>query len=104
MHSWLAAVADPRIAASAPMIGVQSFGWALQNDAFQVGAWDRWARLAFCWKGPCMHAACPCAAATAPMIGVQPFIQALWCGSVEGHGTALPHGCCGVGASVGGVA
>jgi dienelactone hydrolase len=31
MHSWLLAAADDRIAAAAPMIGVQHFGWAVQQ-------------------------------------------------------------------------
>jgi hypothetical protein len=36
MHAWLTAVADDRIAAAAPMIGVQGFGWALQHDSWQA--------------------------------------------------------------------
>ncbi|KAJ8611016.1 hypothetical protein CTAYLR_007057 [Chrysophaeum taylorii] len=35
MVAWLAAAADPRIAAVAPMIGVQWFEWAAANDAFE---------------------------------------------------------------------
>lgn len=34
MHAWLVAAADERIAALAPMIGVQSFGWALEHAAW----------------------------------------------------------------------
>lgn len=35
MHAWLLAAADKRIAAAAPMIGVQNFKWALNNNAYQ---------------------------------------------------------------------
>eukprot|EP00892_Ulva_mutabilis_P011860 jgi/Ulvmu1/9046/UM005_0139.1 len=34
MHTWLCAVIDSRVAAAAPLIGVQHFQWALNNDAF----------------------------------------------------------------------
>lgn len=34
METYLAAAVDPRIAVAIPMIGVQSFGWALDNDAW----------------------------------------------------------------------
>lgn len=34
METYLAAAVDPRIAVAVPMIGVQSFGWALDNDAW----------------------------------------------------------------------
>lgn len=34
MHTWLCAALDTRVAAAAPMIGVQSFAWALDNDFF----------------------------------------------------------------------
>ena len=34
MELYLAAAVDPRIAASVPCIGVQSFGWALEHDAW----------------------------------------------------------------------
>eukprot|EP00887_Chlorella_sp_A99_P002427 scaffold10.g2427.t1 len=34
MHTWLAAAADPRIAVAAPMIGVQWFGWAVENNSY----------------------------------------------------------------------
>lgn len=34
METYLAAAIDPRIAVAVPMIGVQSFGWALDNDAW----------------------------------------------------------------------
>jgi hypothetical protein len=51
MHSWLAAVLDERIAAAAPMIGVQNFQWAIDHDQvmgrvsslpalFAAAAWD----------------------------------------------------------------
>jgi dipeptidyl aminopeptidase/acylaminoacyl peptidase len=36
METYLAAAVDPRIAAAVPVIGVQSFGWALANDAWQA--------------------------------------------------------------------
>jgi dienelactone hydrolase len=35
METYLAAAADPRIAAAIPVIGVQSFRWALDHDAWQ---------------------------------------------------------------------
>eukprot|EP00238_Polyblepharides_amylifera_P011876 CAMPEP_0196591416 /NCGR_PEP_ID=MMETSP1081-20130531/69536_1 /TAXON_ID=36882 /ORGANISM="Pyramimonas amylifera, Strain CCMP720" /LENGTH=284 /DNA_ID=CAMNT_0041914771 /DNA_START=437 /DNA_END=1291 /DNA_ORIENTATION=+ len=35
MLAWLAAASDPRIAVSVPVIGVQNFKWAMQNDKFQ---------------------------------------------------------------------
>lgn len=35
MELYLAAAADPRIAASVPCIGVQSFRWAIDNNAWQ---------------------------------------------------------------------
>eukprot|EP00967_Tisochrysis_lutea_P121467 scaffold200223_cov17-Tisochrysis_lutea.AAC.1 len=35
MHSWLAAALDERIYAAAPMIGLQGFKWALDNNAWQ---------------------------------------------------------------------
>lgn len=35
MELYLAAAADPRIAAAVPCIGVQSFQWAIENDAWQ---------------------------------------------------------------------
>jgi len=35
METYLAAAADPRIAAAVPVIGVQSFRWALDNDGWQ---------------------------------------------------------------------
>lgn len=34
MHAWLAAAADERIAAAAPVIGVQSFEWTVDHDAW----------------------------------------------------------------------
>jgi len=36
METYLAAAADPRIAAAVPVIGVQSFRWALANNAWQA--------------------------------------------------------------------
>jgi dienelactone hydrolase len=47
MHAWLLAALDSRVAAAAPMIGVQSFGWALENEWYHGrvdslhGAFDR---------------------------------------------------------------
>src|SRR6185295_4735498 len=35
METYLAAAVDPRIAVAVPMIGVQSFRWALDNNAWQ---------------------------------------------------------------------
>lgn len=35
MHTWLCAALDRRVAAAAPMIGVQGFGWAVEHDHFQ---------------------------------------------------------------------
>ncbi|GFH08541.1 uncharacterized protein LOC101504608, partial [Haematococcus lacustris] len=35
MHAWLAAVADPRLAAVAPMMGVQGWLWAVEHDSWQ---------------------------------------------------------------------
>ena len=42
METYLAAAVDPRIAVAVPMIGVQSFGWALDNDkwASRVGTFQ----------------------------------------------------------------
>ena len=34
MHAWLTAAADPRIAAVVPLIGVQGYRWALDNEAY----------------------------------------------------------------------
>lgn len=39
METYLAAAADPRIAAAVPLIGVQSFGWALDHGAWDSRAW-----------------------------------------------------------------
>ncbi len=36
MITWLTAAADPRVTAAAPLIGVQSFAWALQHDAWHA--------------------------------------------------------------------
>jgi dienelactone hydrolase len=38
METFLAAAVDPRVAAAAPIIGVQSFKWGLENNAFQARA------------------------------------------------------------------
>jgi len=35
METYLAAAADPRVAAAVPVIGVQSFRWALDHDGWQ---------------------------------------------------------------------
>ena len=39
METYLAAAADPRIAVAVPMIGVQSFAWALDHGAWDSRAW-----------------------------------------------------------------
>lgn len=36
MHTWLCAAADERVAAAAPVIGVQGFAWAVAHSAFQA--------------------------------------------------------------------
>ncbi|MED6110605.1 hypothetical protein PIB30_044597 [Stylosanthes scabra] len=36
MHSWFAAFVDPRYAVVAPIIGVQGFRWAIDNDMWQA--------------------------------------------------------------------
>jgi dienelactone hydrolase len=36
METYLAAAVDPRIAVAVPVIGVQGFGWALKNNAWQA--------------------------------------------------------------------
>ncbi|XP_057739957.1 uncharacterized protein LOC130957079 [Arachis stenosperma] len=36
MHSWFAAFADPRYVVAAPIIGVQGFRWAIDNDMWQA--------------------------------------------------------------------
>jgi dienelactone hydrolase len=38
METYLAAAVDPRIAAAAPIIGIQSFKWGLEHDAFAARA------------------------------------------------------------------
>src|SRR5580704_1205346 len=38
MQTYLAAAVDTRIAVAAPIIGVQSFRWGLENNAFQARA------------------------------------------------------------------
>ncbi len=38
METLIVAAADPRVAAAAPLIGVQSFKWGLDNNAFQARA------------------------------------------------------------------
>jgi dienelactone hydrolase len=35
IETWLAAAADERVAVAAPLIGVQSFRWSLENDKWQ---------------------------------------------------------------------
>jgi dienelactone hydrolase len=35
IETYLAAAADPRVAVAVPCIGVQSFGWAIDHDAWQ---------------------------------------------------------------------
>jgi alpha-beta hydrolase superfamily lysophospholipase len=39
METYLAAAVDPRVAVAVPMIGVQSFGWALDHGAWDSRAW-----------------------------------------------------------------
>ena len=39
METYLAAAVDPRIAVAVPLIGVQSFGWALDHAAWDSRAW-----------------------------------------------------------------
>ena len=39
METYLTAAVDPRIAAAVPMIGVQSFRWALDHGAWDSRAW-----------------------------------------------------------------
>ncbi|KAL4438723.1 hypothetical protein ABPG77_006327 [Micractinium sp. CCAP 211/92] len=36
MHTWLAAAVDERVAAAAPMIGVQYFGWAVRESLYHA--------------------------------------------------------------------
>ncbi|KAI3431599.1 hypothetical protein D9Q98_004649 [Chlorella vulgaris] len=36
MHTWLTAAADERVAAAAPMIGVQNFGWAVEQQRYHA--------------------------------------------------------------------
>ncbi|KAF9601414.1 hypothetical protein IFM89_019687 [Coptis chinensis] len=36
MHAWFAAVVDPRYAVVVPIIGVQGFRWAIDNDKWQA--------------------------------------------------------------------
>ncbi|CAA7397363.1 unnamed protein product [Spirodela intermedia] len=38
MHAWLAAAADTRYSVVVPIIGVQGFGWAVDNDRWQARA------------------------------------------------------------------
>lgn len=38
MHAWLWAAADERVRCAAPMIGVQSFAWAVEHDRWQARA------------------------------------------------------------------
>ena len=39
METYLTAAVDPRIAVAVPLIGVQSFGWALDHGAWDSRAW-----------------------------------------------------------------
>jgi dienelactone hydrolase len=39
METYLTAAVDPRVAVAVPMIGVQSFGWALDHGAWDSRAW-----------------------------------------------------------------
>jgi dienelactone hydrolase len=39
METYLAAAVDPRVAVAVPLIGVQSFGWALDHGAWDSRAW-----------------------------------------------------------------
>jgi dienelactone hydrolase len=39
METYLAAAVDPRVAVAVPMIGVQSFRWALEHGAWDSRAW-----------------------------------------------------------------
>jgi alpha-beta hydrolase superfamily lysophospholipase len=39
METYLAAAADPRVAVAVPLIGVQSFRWALEHGAWDSRAW-----------------------------------------------------------------
>jgi dipeptidyl aminopeptidase/acylaminoacyl peptidase len=39
METYLAAAVDPRIAVAVPLIGVQSFRWALDHGAWDSRAW-----------------------------------------------------------------
>jgi len=43
IETWLTAAADPRVAVAVPCIGVQSFHWALENDAWheRVGTFKK---------------------------------------------------------------
>jgi poly(3-hydroxybutyrate) depolymerase len=36
MHTWLCAAIDGRVAAAAPLIGVQGFQWAISNHAYHA--------------------------------------------------------------------
>lgn len=36
MHTWLCAALDKRVAAAAPLIGVQGFQWAISNNAYHA--------------------------------------------------------------------
>ena len=54
MHAWLAAAADQRIFATAAVAGVQGFGWAIQNNAFQVNE-KRMLQTRFAFTVACIH-------------------------------------------------
>eukprot|EP01018_Ginkgo_biloba_P001299 Gb_29288 [translate_table: standard] len=36
MHSWFAAIADPRYAVVVPIVGVQGFRWAVENNGWKA--------------------------------------------------------------------
>ncbi|NJR41775.1 MAG: hypothetical protein HC767_03050 [Akkermansiaceae bacterium] len=36
MHTWLCAAIDDRVAAAAPLIGVQGFQWAVRNNSYHA--------------------------------------------------------------------
>ena len=45
MQAWLLAAADPRLSAAAPLIGVQSFSYAAENDAWRARAGSQLAQM-----------------------------------------------------------
>ena len=82
MHTWLAAAADERVAAAAPLIGVQGYRWAVENDRWHGRVeslrplFDAVARrtgrpldsrlVAAVWRALCPGLWTPAAAAAAP--------------------------------------